>query len=142
MPEQGPAGHRAVAHTADMAIEAWAPTRAGCYAEAVRALVGAIADTSGAVAAESAPLRIAPAPDEDQLVELLDEVIFLLDVQGVLPVEVVVEEAPDGGLQGRLDLASLDADAFVGAAPKAVSRADLSFGFDGERWTCYATIDV
>lgn len=142
MPEQQASGHRAVAHTADMAIEAWAPTRTGCYAEAVRALVAAVADTSNAAVVESTPLRVAPGSDEEQLVELLDEVIYRLDVEGTLPVEVEVEEAPDGGLQGRFGMARIGHDDVIGAAPKAVSLNDLSFGFDGERWTCHATIDV
>jgi SHS2 domain-containing protein len=137
-----PFGHRTLPHTADVAIEAWAPNRAGCYAEAVRALIDTFADTSQVVVTESAPLRIEPASDEELLVALLEEVIFLLDVLGMLPAGVVVEEAVDGGLGGMLDLAPVNGAALVGAVPKAVSRAGLAFGFDGELWTCRATIDV
>ncbi|MDP8960902.1 MAG: archease, partial [Actinomycetota bacterium] len=43
-----PSGHRFLAHTADTAFEAWGPTRATCYAEAVRALVASFAEVSHA----------------------------------------------------------------------------------------------
>lgn len=37
-------GHRTVPHTADLRIEAWAPTAELCIAEAVRAMVWGFAD--------------------------------------------------------------------------------------------------
>lgn len=137
-----PFGHRTLPHTDAVAIEAWAPTRAGCYAEAVRALVDTFADTSQVVVTESAPLRIESASDEELLVALLEEVIFLLGVLGVLPAGVVVEEALDGGLGGMLDLAPVNGAMLVGTVPKSVSRAGLAFGFNDDLWTCQATIDV
>ena len=36
-------GHRTVPHTADLRVEAWAPTREECLAEAVRGLVDSFA---------------------------------------------------------------------------------------------------
>jgi SHS2 domain-containing protein len=135
-------GHRTLTHTADVVIEAWAPTRAACYAEAVRALVSSFADTSQVVVTETAPVRLEPASDEELLVALLEEVVFLLDVLGMLPADAVIEEALDGGLGGTLDLAAVNGANLVGAVPKVVSRAGLGFGFDGEQWVCRATIDV
>ncbi|MGH8836946.1 MAG: archease, partial [Actinomycetes bacterium] len=41
-------GHRAVAHTADARVQAWAPTRERCIAEAVLGTVETFLDTSGA----------------------------------------------------------------------------------------------
>ena len=40
-------GHRTVPHTADLRIEAWAPTREECMAEAARGLVGSFAAVAG-----------------------------------------------------------------------------------------------
>jgi SHS2 domain-containing protein len=141
-PVETPTGHRALPHTADVRIEAWAPTRTACYAEAVRALVETFADTSAVLVTETAPLRIEPASDDEMLLALLEEVIFILDVLGTLPAGVVIEEALDGGLGGMLDLAPLNGVNLIGSAPKAVSRDGLAFSFDGERWTGRATIDV
>ena len=137
-----PTGHRSLPHTADITIEAWAPTRAGCYAEAIRALLGTFADTSQVLVAETVPLHIEPASDEELLVALLEEVIYLLDVTGMLPAWVFVQETLEGGLGGTLDLAPLDAVALIGAAPKAVSREGIDVSFEDGLWTCHATIDV
>jgi hypothetical protein len=43
-------GHRTVAHTADLRVEAWAPSREQCIAEAVLGTVAAFVDTSSAPA--------------------------------------------------------------------------------------------
>jgi SHS2 domain-containing protein len=46
-------GYRLLPHTADVVVQAWAPTRAACLAEAVRGLVAVFADTAGVVASRS-----------------------------------------------------------------------------------------
>ena len=52
-------GHRTVPHTADLRIEAWAPTREECLAEAVRGLVD-----SFAVVAPQPPQGLGQAPSD------------------------------------------------------------------------------
>lgn len=135
-------GHRSLPHTTEVTVEAWAPTRPRCYAEAVRALVDSFADTSGVVVTEAVPLRIDRASDDEMLVVLLEEVVFLLDVLDMLPAGAVIEEAVDGGLGGTLDLAAVTGATLIGAAPKAVSREGLAFAFDGDVWGCCATVGI
>ncbi|HEV8559398.1 MAG TPA: archease [Actinophytocola sp.] len=48
-------GHRAVPHTADIRIEAWAPTREACLGEAVAALVESFADPATPVRRGNTP---------------------------------------------------------------------------------------
>lgn len=43
-PGHSPHGHRSVPHTGDLRVEAWAPTREECIAEAVRGMVASFAD--------------------------------------------------------------------------------------------------
>jgi protein archease len=43
-------GHRAVAHTVDVRVEAWAPNRETCMAEAVLGTAAAFGDTASAAA--------------------------------------------------------------------------------------------
>lgn len=137
-----PTGRRVVPHNADVTIEAWAPTRTACYAEAVRALVDVFADRSGVVVTDTVTLRIGPGTPEDMLAALLDEVIYLRDVMGMVPADVDIEDAEDGGLGGTFDLTPLSDAKLIGPPPKAVSRSDLHVTFDRELWTCRATIDV
>ena len=66
-------GHRALPHTADLIVEAWAPSRSGCLEELVRGVVETFADTTTATdATREVPLEIGAARDEDLVVVLLD----------------------------------------------------------------------
>jgi SHS2 domain-containing protein len=135
-------GYRLLPHTADVVVEAWAPTRAACLAEAVRGLVAVFADTAGVVASRSVAFTLGPAADEELLVRLLEEVIYLVEVDGVVPVDVRVELTPDGGLRGRLDVAPLAPAMVIGPAPKAVAWHELSLVPEGGGWRCRVTVDV
>lgn len=129
-------------HTADVRIEAWAPTRERCLAEAVAALLDSFADTSGAQPTAAAEFQVEPGGDEDLLVGVLDEVIFRLDTEGELPLATEVRVTDDGGLRVRWRTAGTDAVQLVGAVPKAVSLHGLRFDRDGDGWSCAVTLDV
>jgi SHS2 domain-containing protein len=134
-------GHRSVPHTADARIEAWAPTREACVAEAVGALVDGFADLSAAPPAGTVEFRIGPAADPDLLVSVLDRVIYLMDTEGQLPAAAEVRPA-DGGLDVRLRMAEPDRGATFGAVPKAVSLHELRFDGGAAGWSCAVTLDV
>jgi SHS2 domain-containing protein len=140
MPER-PAGHRSVPHTADARVEAWAPTRERCVAEAIAGLVETFADVSGARPAAAEDFQVPPGPDEDMLVAVLDRVVYLIDTTGQVPMNAGVSAA-DGGFGVRLELADPDAVEVTGAAPKAVSLHELRFAADEAGWSCGVTVDV
>ncbi|MFC4016979.1 archease [Micromonospora sp. GCM10011542] len=135
-------GHRSVPHTADVRIEAWAPDREGCLAEAVAALVDTFADTAGAGSRAPTEFQVPPGDDEELLVGVLDEVIFRLDTEGTVPLECDVRAAEDGGLRVRWQSTGTDAVELVGAVPKAVSLHALHIGRDASGWSCAVTLDV
>ncbi|MFG1954407.1 archease [Micromonospora sp. NPDC048830] len=135
-------GHRAVPHTADVRVEAWAPDREGCLAEAVRAAVETFVDVSGAGPGTEATVDVPAGDDADLLVGVLDEVIFRLETEGTLPVATDVTVRPDGGLRVRWRVVDTDAVQPVGAVPKAVSLHELRFGPDEHGWSCAVTLDV
>jgi SHS2 domain-containing protein len=135
-------GHRTLPHTADLRIEAWAPTREACLAESVAALVASFADMTGAEPGSTVTVQIADAQtDQDALVAVLDEVIYLLDTQAAVPVAVDVEPAP-GGLNVRLQLVALDGVEITGAVPKAVTLNQLEITHGPHGWSCGVTVDV
>jgi SHS2 domain-containing protein len=139
------AGHRLLPHTADLTVEAWAPTREECLAEAVHGLVASFADTAGAEAARPGrrvPFACPPESDTELLVRVLDEVIYLLDVRDVVPVRVALMSAPGGGLTGHVDVVDRAAVRPVGPAPKAVTRHGLRLAPDAGVWRCTVTVDV
>lgn len=136
-------GHRTVPHTADLRVEAWAPTRETCLAEAVRGLVTSFADVAGAAARRASERHLTAGTPEDLLVAALDEVIYLLDAEGEIPVSVAVRRAADGGVDLVLSLAGAEAVEIIGSVPKAASLHELRCAPDETgQWSCAVTIDV
>jgi SHS2 domain-containing protein len=140
-------GHATRPHTADVVVEAWAPTAAGCYEEAVAALVEVFARAAPATGGGSAERRlveVGPGAPDELLVALLEEVIAVADVQGRVPTDAAVAVHEDR-LTVELVLAPPDAIEAVGPVPKGVSYEGLAFaaaGGDDGPWRCRATIDV
>lgn len=135
-------GHAVLPHTADVIVEGWGASKVAAFAEVAQAMVDVFAETTGAEATEPLPVSIAAGPDDEMLVALLEEVIFVAEVFAKVPVDIRLEETEEGGLAGFLDVAPVAEVSFTGAAPKAVSRSGLDVIRDGRRWVCRATIDV
>lgn len=145
MPEidEPQADHRLAAHTADLIVEAWASEWRACLVEAVRALVESFVDREAAAGrVEQADRSFdASARDPDgQLVALLDEVIYLLDAEGVVVVDVEIDDTGPG-LRGRFAVVPVEVVTAVGPAPKAVSLHGLDVHKD-DGWWCRVLVDV
>ena len=134
-------GHRSVPHTADLRIEAWAPTRNGCIREAVLGTVESFLDTSSARPNHTLVRRLTADRDDDLLVAVLDEVVYLLDTAGDAPVDVDVNDL-DGDV--GVTFAMVDAGTLpqIGAVPKAVSLNELRLAREPTGWRCSVTLDV
>ncbi len=141
-PADPPRGHRILPHTADLIIEAWGSSRVACLEEAVDALVQSFCDAADPKATESVPLAIESSSDLDLLVQLLDEVVYLVEVLGVVPIVTSIEEIEDGGVAGFFEVVPIGEVEATGAVPKGVSQHDLRFGIERGRWTCRAVVDV
>ncbi|HEX6246883.1 MAG TPA: archease [Nocardioidaceae bacterium] len=135
-------GHRVLPHTADIRVEAWAPTRERCVAEAVRGTVETFADL-GDAAPEAVRRRsvLVAATDEDLLVAALDEMVYLMDTTGELPVDTELVATGEGA-EIRFSMVRSDRLVQVGAVPKAVSLHGLRLSRDGDGWSCSVTLDV
>jgi SHS2 domain-containing protein len=134
-------GHRTVPHTADLRIEAWAPTRDGCIREAVLGVVESFLDTSSVGPRHARQRRLAADRDDDLLVAVLDDVIYLLDTAGEAPVDLRLTGV-DGAVD--VDFAMVDATTLeqVGTVPKAVSLNELRLQQGEDGWRCSVTLDV
>lgn len=141
--EQAARGHRTVPHTADLRIEAWAPAREDCLAEAARGLVASFAEVSATGPGRPVTVALPAGSDEDLLVAVLDEVIYRLDADGEIPVSAQVRPLPGGGAELILSLIPVTAARIVGAAPKAVALSGLRCARDPSgRWSASVTVDV
>jgi SHS2 domain-containing protein len=134
-----------VPHTADLRIEAWAGSCHECVAESLRGLVDSVADVSDAVSTRTAEYELAGLSPADLLASAAEEVIYILDTAGELPVSVQVRPAAqsESGIIVTLKLARVSPAEFVGAVPKAVSFNGLACGPDASgRWSATMIVDV
>ena len=136
-------GHRSVPHGADRRIEAWGPTREDCIAETVRGLVESFADISQATHQRVIERHLEAGSDADLLASAVEEVIYYLDTEEMIPAEVAASRAADGGIDLMLRVVDAAAAEIIGAAPKGASLSGLACGLDASGWwLCAVTIDV
>jgi SHS2 domain-containing protein len=138
----GGAGHRLVSHVADVIVEAWGTTRVACLEEAALGLVESFADIGGIEPTESIPVSLGAAGDEDVLVLLLEEVIYVVEALGKVPAGVELAEHADGTVGGFFATIPSEGLEAIGALPKGVSRSDLLFERRDEQWRCHVLVDV
>jgi SHS2 domain-containing protein len=136
-------GHRLGPHTADYVIEAWGPDRPTCLVEAMKALVEVFATIDSSVTARrSVPVSTGPAADTDLLVSVLEEVIYVTEVLGEVPVRFHLADTEDGGVAGAMEVADATEAVLVGPIPKAVSYHGLEMAERAATWHCRAVVDV
>jgi SHS2 domain-containing protein len=134
-------GHRALAHTADVILEAWGRDLASCCEEAVAALAAIYVDSRRAQVVERRRVQLGPGAEETLLLGVLEEAIFTLDTADTVPVRAEVAVA-DGGLNLVLIMADRGSVVGTGAVPKAISRSDLRVeSRPGHVW-CRVLVDV
>jgi SHS2 domain-containing protein len=126
---------------ADLRIEAWAPTRDGCIREAVLCMVETFLDTPLAYPKGTRRCRLTQQRDDDLLVAVLDEVIYLLDTEGEAPVDLDLHDL-DGAVDVNFAIADATTLPQLGAVPKAVSLNEIRPSQGRAGWRCLVTLDV
>lgn len=139
--DQATSGHRTVPHTADLRVEAWGPTREDCIAQTVIGAVHSFLDLGSAHPQRTVVSRLSAHSDEDLLADVLDEVIYLLETAGEVPVDVEVEPVDDE-VDVRFAMTDVARLPQVGAVPKAVSLHGLHLATGPTGWHSSVTLDV
>lgn len=134
-------------HTADEIIEAWGSTEEECLSQLATGLVSGFARPRG-----DAPRPVrrhfsidagAEAGPSERALALLEEIIFLVETEGEVPVSTIVHRIRGGIVEGEFRLVNSDFVEVVGAIPKAVSYSGLLVEHtDTGNWRARATIDV
>ena len=127
-------GHRLVDHTADVIVEAWAPTVDACLEEAVAGLVDVFTVERGPVVGRIALPRPGGGPPA-MLAHLLDEIVFILDTEPTPPVAAIVT---DGGVTVEV----VEWVVGTGSAPKAISMSGLDMSETPDGWSARFIVDV
>jgi SHS2 domain-containing protein len=107
----------------------------------VRGVCESFLDLAGAVGVRRRDVVVRADSDEEVLVALLEEVVYWLDTEGEVPVDVELTTVP-GGLRADLHMADAASLPVTGAAPKAATLHELHFGRGPDGWTCSVTLDV
>jgi SHS2 domain-containing protein len=135
-------GHRLEPHAADVIVEAWGATVASCLEQAVLGMVEAFADVGTAAPIQDVPVDLVADDRGELLVALLEEVIFLVEVGGRVPVAAHLEIDDTGHLVGGLGTVPAGAVDTTGALPKGVSRSGLVVEWVDDEWRARAVVDV
>lgn len=136
------AGYRVVPHTADVKFEAWASTRERCIAEAVAALVASFVDTGGLRPSRTYSFAAPVVPAQAGLLAALNEVIYLLDARGQVPLSTTVTGVDAAELSVSFALGDVTDRNLVGSVPKGISLSGLHFAELNGLWRCAVTVDV
>ncbi len=106
------------------------------------ALVDTFAKVRDQATTDALPLGSAASGAQDALVSLLEEVIYVVDALGVVPVRFHLAEAEDGGLAGDMEVVPTSEVELVGPVPKGVSYHALEIvAWDGG-WRCRVLVEV
>lgn len=141
---QRSSGHRTHPHTADTILEAWGPDLASCLTEVGRGLVEGFARVPAAATASTDWQSIVvTAPDPERLVAAwLNELLFTVDVAGVVPARIEVISAEPKACTARYVPVAVEEATQVGAVPKSVSLSGLTVSADPDGYHCQVLIDV
>ncbi|MCK2212438.1 hypothetical protein MF672_001285 [Actinomadura sp. ATCC 31491] len=120
-----------------VALEAWAPGKAECVAQAVRGLVRDAVWPAAAVLCVEDVERIEPRSDQDLLARALKRAIVPLAQRGLAPADVQVVEESDGTVTLALVLVR---NALLRRMPATVDPDDVVLERAGGGWHCHAVI--
>jgi SHS2 domain-containing protein len=106
-------------------------------------MVTSFADTQGNAPRAAVPFELEARDDEDALVRLLEEVIYIIEVKRLLAVDIRLDRDPSARLRGVFQVVPLEKARIVGAAPKAVSWGGLRIAAETSGlWRARVTLDV
>jgi len=134
-------GHRQLDHTADLALELWAPTEAELLEEGAQALIALLTEDAQVGAKVERALHIDAVDPTDRLVRWLNEVLYLAISEGFLVAEadlVLHETGLDARVRGQDD-----GSASLRAEIKSVTYHDLVLTRrDDGSWSARVVMDV
>lgn len=131
-------GHRAIDHTADLAIEVWAPDEPALLEQALRALSEILMDgPPPAAPACRRTMTLATLDAEDRMVRWLGELLYWATDEGFVATGAEVTLRADG-----LDATVVGAALPIANEIKAVTYHDLHVGGDGTGWRAQVVFDV
>lgn len=133
-------GHRQIDHTADLALEIWAPSQEELLGEAARAVTLIMIGGGEVTGAERRHLAFEALDAEDRLVHWVNEIIYLAVTEGFLFAAATISLG-DAGLEAEL-AGEADAAGRLSSELKAATYHDLLLQETPGGWRARLVIDV
>jgi riboflavin kinase/FMN adenylyltransferase len=131
--------YQEVEHTADRALWVQASDLFNLFIGATRGMYSLMADLDGLVATEWREIRLESWDRESLLVDMLNELLFLTEMEGLLFVDCQIDSLTDTTLVAR---AGGVAAPLTKAHIKAATFHDLALVQDQNGWSTVLTFDV
>ncbi|MCC7384593.1 MAG: archease [Deltaproteobacteria bacterium] len=136
------AGHRQLEHTADLALELWAPSEAALLEEGARALIEIMTEGAVVTAVDRREVALAALDPEDRLVRWLNEILVLAVSEGWLFASLEHVELDAAGALRASIRGERDAGARVRTELKSATYHQLSLTEREGTWRAQVIIDV
>lgn len=137
------AGFLLLEHTADMGIEAWAPTRIEIYIQAAEGLRSLIFGRIQSTAGSTQEVNLIADNEEELLVAWLNEIVYLCDVRNLVPTLFEIEELDNQRLRGTIHSEVYeDARHGMERQVKAVTYHKLVLTERGSGWYTRVYVDL
>lgn len=133
-------GHVQIDHTADLALELWAPTEAELLAEAARAVVAIMTEGVELGGETAREIELDPVDAEDRLVQWVNEIIYLAVTEGFVVAECTLE-LQDSALRATVR-GQPDAGDQIAGELKSATYHDLVLEQRETGWWARLVIDV
>ncbi|MDZ7730174.1 MAG: archease [Natrialbaceae archaeon] len=136
-------GYELRAHTADVAIAAEGPTLRAAFAATANGLAAAACE-SWPDTGERIDLTIEAEGLEALLFDYLDELIYIRDVEAVLPVDNRVEELDEDDASWHLEGSTrgVPLEELSAREIKAITYSDMRIVETDAGWRTYVVVDV
>ena len=133
-------GCRLLDHTADVALECWAPDEAAVLVEAARALVALMTGGAAIARRDTRAVTLSSLDPEDRLVEWLNEVIYAAVTDGFVLADAQVT-LREGGLDAAMTGEAQASDRVTGEL-KSVTYHHLALWREAGVVRCRVVVDV
>ncbi len=95
-------------HTADVGLEVWAEDMPGLFKEAARGFISLLADPTGVRKEREVEVTAGAEEADEMLVSWLEEILYIVDVEGLVLCDVRVDEMNEGEIKGTVRGEPLD----------------------------------
>lgn len=129
-------------HGSDLAIEMRGPDLAACLDAGTAGFAASLAEIPDDVGRQRQTVTVEADDPADLLIGLFEELITVVDADGLVPVGLAELREANGAWEAALDVVPLDALEVHGVAPKAATWHQARLAESDDGWHGWVTLDL